>query len=54
MKATGCVRKIDKVGRVVIPKNVLRDLNIKKGDHLNIYISDGNIAIEKESDKDNK
>ena len=38
MKATGIVRRIDDLGRVVIPKEIRRTLNIKEGDPLEIYI----------------
>ena len=37
MRATGIVRKIDDLGRVVIPKEIRRSLNIKDGDALEIY-----------------
>jgi stage V sporulation protein T len=38
MKATGCVRRIDDLGRVVIPKEIRRTLNIKDGDALELFI----------------
>lgn len=37
MKATGIVRRIDDLGRVVIPKEIRRTLHIKEGDPLEIY-----------------
>ena len=37
MKATGIVRRIDDLGRVVIPKEIRRTLRIKEGDPLEIY-----------------
>ena len=37
MKATGIVRRIDDLGRVVIPKEVRRAMHIKEGDPLEIY-----------------
>ena len=40
MKATGVVRRIDDLGRVVIPKEIRRSLNIEEGDPLEIYIDD--------------
>ena len=40
MKATGIVRRIDDLGRVVIPKEVRRNFHIREGDPLEIYISD--------------
>lgn len=40
MRATGIVRRIDDLGRVVIPKDIRRSLNIEEGDPLEIYIDD--------------
>ena len=40
MRATGIVRRIDDLGRVVIPKEIRRSLNIEGGDPLEIYIDD--------------
>ena len=40
MRATGIVRRIDDLGRVVIPKEIRRSLNIEEGDPLEIYIDD--------------
>ena len=37
MKATGIVRRIDDLGRVVIPKEIRRTLRIKEGDPLEIF-----------------
>lgn len=37
MKATGIVRRIDELGRVVIPKEIRRTLRIKEGDPLEIF-----------------
>ena len=39
MKATGIVRRIDDLGRVVIPKEIRRTLRIREGDALEIYTS---------------
>lgn len=38
MKATGIVRRIDDLGRVVIPKEIRRTMRIREGDPLEIYI----------------
>ena len=54
MKATGNVRKIDKTGRVVLPKEILRDLNIQKGDSLNVYICDRDKLILEKVQRDEK
>lgn len=40
MKATGIVRRIDDLGRVVIPKEIRRTLHIREGDPLEIFLSD--------------
>ena len=40
MKATGIVRRIDDLGRVVIPKEVRAQLGIRDGDPLELYMSD--------------
>ena len=37
MKATGIVRRMDELGRVVIPKEIRRSLRIKEGDPLEIF-----------------
>ena len=37
MKATGIVRRIDDLGRVVIPKEIRRTMRIREGDPLEIY-----------------
>lgn len=41
MKATGIVRRIDDLGRIVIPKEIRRILHIREGDPLEIYIAYG-------------
>lgn len=45
MKATGIIRRIDDLGRVVIPKEIRRSMNIKEGDPLEIYIDSENNGI---------
>ena len=50
MKATGIVRRIDDLGRVVIPKEIRRTLRIREGDPLEIYTdSDGGVIFKKYS-----
>ena len=50
MKATGIVRRIDDLGRVVIPKEIRRTLRIKEGDPLEIYTDrDGEVIFKKYS-----
>ena len=47
MKATGIVRRIDDLGRVVIPKEIRRTMRIREGDPLEIYTSSGGEVIFK-------
>ena len=50
MKATGVVRRIDDLGRVVIPKEIRKTLRIKEGDPLEIFTDkEGEIILEKYS-----
>lgn len=50
MKATGIVRRIDDLGRVVIPKEIRRTLHIREGDPLEIFTaSDGEVIFKKYS-----
>lgn len=47
MKATGIIRHIDDLGRVVIPKEIRRTLAIREGDALEIYTTDGGVLFRK-------
>ncbi len=50
MKAVGIVRKIDDLGRVVIPKEIRRSMDIRDGEPLEIYTEeDGQIVLQKYS-----
>lgn len=50
MKATGVVRRIDDLGRVVIPKEIRKTLRIKEGDPLEIFTDkEGEIILKKYS-----
>lgn len=40
MKATGIVRRIDDLGRIVVPKEIRRTLRIREGDHSLITLLD--------------
>lgn len=40
LRATGMVRRIDELGRVVIPKELRRKLRMKEGDSLEVFTSD--------------
>lgn len=50
MKATGIVRRIDDLGRVVIPKEIRRTMRIREGDPLEIFTdNDGEVVFKKYS-----
>ena len=47
MKATGIVRRIDDLGRVVIPKEIRRNLHIREGEPLEIFVDkEGEIILK--------
>lgn len=47
MKATGIVRRIDDLGRVVIPKEIRRTMRIKEGDALEIFVDGKGVVFKK-------
>ncbi len=48
MKCTGIVRRIDDLGRVVIPKEIRRAVKIKEGDPLELFLSeDGGVVFKR-------
>jgi AbrB family transcriptional regulator, transcriptional pleiotropic regulator of transition state genes len=47
MKSTGIVRKVDELGRVVIPIELRRTLGIAEKDSLEIYVDDDQIILKK-------
>lgn len=50
MKATGVVRRIDELGRIVIPKEIRKTLSIKQGENLEIFVGDNEtISLKKYS-----
>ena len=49
MKATGIVRRIDDLGRVVIPKEIRRTMRIREGDPLEIFTDKEGIMLKKYS-----
>ena len=49
MKATGIVRRIDDLGRVVIPREIRRSLKIREGDPLEILIEKNCVCLKKYS-----
>ena len=47
MKAIGIVRKVDELGRIVIPKELRRTLNIEEGDPLEIFVDGEEVILRK-------
>lgn len=49
MKATGIVRKVDELGRIVLPVELRRTMNIDVKDPVEIYVDGNNIILKKYS-----
>lgn len=49
MRATGIVRRVDDLGRVVIPKELRRSMGIKEGEPLEIYLEDDAVIFRRYS-----
>jgi len=49
METTGMIRRIDDLGRVVIPKEIRRTLHIREGDPLEIFLDNGEVRMKKHS-----
>ena len=47
MKSTGIVRKVDELGRIVLPIELRRTLDIAERDSLEIFVSDDSIILQK-------
>ena len=47
MKSTGIVRKVDELGRIVLPIELRRTLDIAEKDSLEIYVDDNKIVLKK-------
>ena len=47
MKATGIVRKVDELGRIVLPIELRRNLDIEERDSLEIYLDEDKIILQK-------
>ena len=52
MKATGVVRRIDDLGRIVLPKELRRTMRIKEGESLEIYTDGDNKIVLKNTNKE--
>ncbi len=53
LKKSGITRKIDELGRIVVPKEIRYNLGIREGDNLEIFVEDNKIIIDKFSQLDN-
>ena len=49
MKSTGVIRRVDDLGRIVIPKEIRRNLKIRDGDELEIFIDSDSVVLRKYS-----
>lgn len=52
MNPTGIVRRVDDLGRVVIPKEIRRTLGIKEGEPLEIYTNEDTVCFKKYQQRD--
>ena len=50
MKATGIVRNIDELGRIVIPKELRKKMNMTEGTPVEIFVEDNRIALMRYSE----
>ncbi len=53
MKATGIVRRVDELGRIVLPKDIRRSLNLKVGTPLEIYLEKDTLILKEYSQVNN-
>ncbi len=53
MKATGIVRKVDELGRIVLPKDIRRSLNLKVGTPLEIFVKENTLVLKEYSQLQN-
>ena len=47
MKSTGIIRKVDELGRIVIPMELRKSMDIKEKDPLEIFTDQGSIVLKK-------
>lgn len=50
MKATGIVRRVDELGRIVIPKEIRTAMKIKEGEPMELYVDKNGIILQKYTD----
>ncbi len=48
MRSTGIVRRIDDLGRIVIPKEIRKVFKIREGDAISIHVNEDSIILRKE------
>ena len=53
MKSTGVVRRIDDLGRIVIPKEIRKNMGLREGETLEIYVDDNKLIMQKYSKLNN-
>ena len=49
MKSIGIVRRLDELGRIVLPKEIRRNLGIREGENLEIFVEDDRVILKKYS-----
>ena len=49
MKATGIVRRIDDLGRIVIPKEIRRNMGLREGEAMELFLEDNCVCLKKYS-----
>lgn len=47
MKTTGVIRRVDDLGRIIIPKSVRKELNIKEGEPMELFIDSNDVVFRK-------
>lgn len=52
MKSTGVVRRLDDLGRIVIPKEIRKSLKIMEGDALELFVENKNLILKKYDNSD--
>lgn len=52
MKATGIVRRIDDLGRIVIPKEIRRNIGLREGEPMELFLEDNCVCLKKYSPSD--
>lgn len=53
MKATGIVRRIDDLGRIVIPKEIRKSLGLKEGTPMEVFIDNDGVVFKRYSTEEN-